>query len=86
MGPAVVGDMCSYQAFGRLPVAGAHACVLAPPNVTGPTGVVGTGAEAICASILAPRACHCSGRFGRCAKEQSGADEGDREEQVPGHL
>jgi len=85
MGPAVVGDMCSYQASGRLPVAGAHAYVLAPPNVTGSSGVVGTGAEAIGASILASCGCYCFGRFGWRAEKQSGADEGDREEQVPGH-
>jgi hypothetical protein len=82
--PGVSGQSSrAYQALNHLPIAGAHAFVLMPSQITGPTRVVGTSADAICGPILTSQSCHSS-----CLRteEHSGADEDDREkEKVPCH-
>jgi hypothetical protein len=72
----------AYQTLGHLLVAVAHAFVLMPSQVTGPTSEIGTSADAICGSILTSRSCHC---FCLCVEEDSSAYEGDREEKLPCH-
>jgi hypothetical protein len=72
----------AYQALDHLLIAFEHAFVLMPSEITGPAGDVGTAADAIGGPILASQGCH-----GSCLRteEYSGADEGDREENVPCH-
>ena len=73
--------IAAYQACGYLPVAGEHAFVLLPSEVTCATREVGTSAHAVCGPILTSKSrCFC-----RCAEEHSGTDENKRKEKVPCH-
>jgi hypothetical protein len=72
----------AYQAADHLPVAGEHAFVLMPSEVTGAASEVATSAHAICGAILTSIGYCC---FCRRAEEHSGAGESDRKEKVPCH-